>query len=341
MRRVYISRFGAFGDQTHASHIPRIFKEEGYHVTFEYNYKGAQLLALNPFIDKHIFFEPPQSWIENHQSTLIERYHKVKALKNLYDRVVDLSGSLEGALIPGEAEPDYYRFKKYKSKHFSNICFYDQTVKRCFLPEKYFGRVGEIYFKKAEHDRVIDWYKPIEDKFVIIWALAGSMQQKAIYPWVRPVIDEFHANHPDTIFLLTAGPEHKDKAWENEYTINLVGKMPFRQIALMTKYANAVVTPETGLGIIAGSYGTPKMMLLTAASLKNIVGNDKNDFSLQSQAWCSPCQRAIYNTDYCQTKDGHPICVYFPKDIILRKLEEMYQYDYIPNREKRDELIYV
>ncbi len=341
MKRVYISRFGAYGDTCHCSHIPRIFKEEGYQVTFEYNYKGAQLLALNPFIDKHIFFEPPKEWIENHESSLVARYQKNKRLKEEYDWVIDLSGSLEGALIPGESDPQYYRFKKYKAKHFSNICFYDQTVKRCFLPEKYFGRVGELYFKRDEHARAIQWFEPLKDKFIIIWALAGSMQQKAIYPWVKPVIDEFHKMHPDTLFILTAGPEHKDKAWQNEYTIDLVGKMPFRQIALMTKYANAVVAPETGLGIIAGSYSTPKMMLLTAASLKNIVGNDRNDFSLQSPSWCSPCQRAIYNTDYCQTKNGHPICVYFPKDIILRKLEEIYSCGHKPERVLKDESVYV
>ena len=43
------------------------------------------------------------------------------------------------------------------------------------------------------------------------------------------------------------------------------GRMPFRQALLMARYMDLVVTPETGLGIGAGAYGTPKIMLLTIA----------------------------------------------------------------------------
>jgi ADP-heptose:LPS heptosyltransferase len=341
MKTAYILRHGAFGDQAHCSHLPKILKEEGYHVSFEYNWKGAQLHKYNPFIDNHVFFEPPVEWFTlANENVRIALYQKHRELKKRYDLVINLGGSLEGELIPGEASPSYYLFKRSKSQ-FADICFYDQTVKWAQMPKKYYGRSGELYFPKQEHDHVIDWYKKYEGKFLVIWALAGSMQQKAIYPWAKQIIDEFHSKHPDSIFCITAGKEHNDKAWENEYTVNLVGKLPFRQIALMTRYANAVVTPETGLGIIAGSFGTPKIMLLTAASIKNIVGNDKNDFSLQSHAWCSPCQRAIYNTDYCECKDGHPICVNFNKDLVVRRIEEIYHSGIVPERIKRNDAVYM
>jgi len=89
-------------------------------------------------------------------------------------------------------------------------------------------------------------------------------------------------------------------------------------------------------------------MLLTAASITNVVGNDKNDYSLQSPAYCSPCFRAIYNTHNCPlgTKQIKlsgkyidrayseygkeevmtlPLCIEFPPEIVLAQMEKIYR----------------
>ena len=104
-----------------------------------------------------------------------------------------------------------------------------------------------------------------------------------------------------------------------------------------------VITPETGLGIGAGAFGTPKIMLLTAASLRNIGGNDDNDYSIQSPAYCSPCTRAIYDTDYCELDEkGGCIRVNFPMEMVLDRMQVVYDAR-IPRAywEVRDEKVYM
>ena len=342
-KSVYIIRWGAFGDHIHMSHVLRIFNQEGWNVSFEYNLKGAQLHYCNPWIHHHVMYEPPidEAAMIREGTDRVNLFLRVKQLREQYDRVINLGGSLEDAMIAPERNSNYFMFKKWRNKRWSDKCYYDQSVDKCGLDKKYHGLTGELYYKKYEHDRVIDYFNDnYKGKFVFIWCLTGSMMQKQIWGWSKDVIDIFHKRHPETVFLLSTAPDLAEKSWENEYTKPL--KMPFRQVALMTRYANAVVTPETGLGIIAGAYGTPKMMLLTAASLKNIVGNDKNDFSLQSRAWCSPCHRAIYNSETCQTnKLGLPICNDFDKDEILSQLEKMYLAGCCPDRSKKQEMVYM
>jgi ADP-heptose:LPS heptosyltransferase len=59
VRKVLVSRYGAYGDIVHCSHLPRLLKDVGFDVVdFETNHKGTQLLLDNPFIDNLFFFEP-------------------------------------------------------------------------------------------------------------------------------------------------------------------------------------------------------------------------------------------------------------------------------------------
>ena len=45
MKKAYVTRYSAFGDHIHATHVPRLLKEKlGYHfVAFEYNTKGIDI----------------------------------------------------------------------------------------------------------------------------------------------------------------------------------------------------------------------------------------------------------------------------------------------------------
>lgn len=324
-------------------------------MTFEYNIKGAQIHAFNPYIDKHVVHEPEKGLYTREEDACFRHYQKQKRIKKEVDHFVDFGGSLEESLIASERHPDYFLDKATRNKRFGQICFHDQSVKWAGLPEKYYGRRSEIYFRKKEHDRVKEILEPIRAKypFLMMWSIAGSMWQKAIYPWAQEVCDEFMRRHEDVYLFLTAGPEYKDMMWSGDRVYNcLEKKHPFRQVLLMTRYINLLVTPETGIGIGAGAYGTPKIMLMTAASVKNIVGNDENDFSMQSEAWCSPCHRAIYNMDTCNTLPvqrecvvGHsenpdekrqtarelPICVFFDKNKVLEQMEKIYGLRHMPD----------
>lgn len=318
------------------SNVIKALDELGYFIKFEYNWKGAQIHTHNPRIGQHIFFEPANHLSKKDDIEWRSRIQYEAKHNNLF---VNFSQSLEKALIADENSFEYFLPLDIRRKKNTNICYYDQSMKWAGLTDKkYMGWTGEVYFAEEDHKFVlfgnyhVDRKKPLaggldryKDKFLVLYALRGSMYQKATYPMARTVINTFLDRHKDAIVFTTGDEWCQRLEWERDRIINLSGRIPFSQALLMSRYMNLVVTPETGLGIGAGSYSTPKIMLLTAASLKNVVGNDKNDFSLQSPAWCSPCTRAIYNTRNCpMNRSGHPICVDFNPEEVLAQMETVY-----------------
>lgn len=338
MKKAYLLRCGAYGDHIHMTNVIKALDQEGYHITFEYNYKGAQIHSYNPRVDTHIMTEP--SWFKTKDEYEAWGAGLQKKI-NQYDLFVNFGNSLETTLIDHEDVPAYFWPIWMRRDKNTNICYYDQSMIWAGLTDKkYMGWHGELFYKKWEHEHVLGQLKPYENKKVILWAMRGTMWQKAVCHIARGICDDWLKEHPDTV-IITTGDDFCHK-WEwpsavgttiapdkglGDGTPSVVHKsarMPFRQALLMAKYVDLVVTPETGLGIGAGAFGTAKIMMLTAASLKNIVGNDENDFSIQSDAWCSPCTRAIYNTRNCpiNPETDLPICVDFKKDVVLAQMEK-------------------
>ena len=57
-KSVLVVRHGAYGDMIHMSHLPRLFKGNGFSfVGVSTGKKGSQIFAHNPFIDKLHFME--------------------------------------------------------------------------------------------------------------------------------------------------------------------------------------------------------------------------------------------------------------------------------------------
>lgn len=321
MKRVYLVRYGAYGDHVHMSNVIRAFHEEGWEITFEYNWKGLQIHNFNPRVTWHVPFEP--AYKSERDKLILKR--RLDEIRGEYDKLVALTQSLEDAMICHENTPEYFFPLWMRRKKNAQVCYYDQSMKWAgFTDKKYMGWTGEIYFSRKEHERIKEILEPYRENFIVLWAIRGSMYQKAMYPIAQEVCNQFLFDHPNAVIFTTGDPECKKWEWEHPRVFHKSGVWPYRQALLMARYADLVVTPETGLGIGAGAYGTPKIMLLTAASLKNIVGNDKNDYSLQSDAWCSPCTRAIYDTHSCPLENGLPICVNFKKERVLARMHEVY-----------------
>ena len=311
-----------------------------------YNFKGAQIHTNNPMIAHHYFYEAgaKELTLEHVQ----ERNALIKKAQDEFDRYVCFQNSLERALIAGEDQPEYFwplHLRRAKNCH---TCYYDYSMQWAGLTDKKFmGKTGDVFFTEEEDAHVLKYLDQFKDNFIVLWGIRGSMYQKAIFPIAEEICNEFIKMHPEAIIIATGDKFCQEWEWEHPKVIHRSGRMPFRQALHISKYADLVVTPETGLGIGAGSFDTPKIMLLTAASLKNIVGNDMNDYSIQSPVWCSPCTRAIYNTDNCElgpekqylkgkvidqcaynygkaTLTRLPICVDFPKELVLDQMEKAY-----------------
>ena len=340
MKRVYLVRWGAYGDHIHMSNVIRAFDEDGWHITCEYNHKGAQIHSYNPRIDVHKYFEPTKDNFNGSKKFYSFLREKERIINDNYDHFVNFGHSLENTLIEPERQSSYFWPLWLRREKNTNICYYDQSMIWSGLTDqKYMGGVGEIWFTEEEHEHVWNQLQPYRDKFVIVWALRGTMWQKAVCHIAKDIVNDWLKEFPDTVVITTGDDFCQKWEWvspigttiapekgigEGATLIHKSGRMPFRQALHFARYADLVVTPETGLGIGAGAMSTPKIMLLTAASIKNIVGNDKNDYSLQSDAFCSPCTRAIYNTLSCPVNKQTelPICVDFDKNKVLEKMRE-------------------
>ena len=88
--KALMSRYGAFGDCLHASHLPRLLKEVGYTIVdVETNFKGYQIFSDNPFIDNLIGFEPTRC---KTMTMLIRHWDYIS---EGYDKFINLYHSLE------------------------------------------------------------------------------------------------------------------------------------------------------------------------------------------------------------------------------------------------------
>jgi ADP-heptose:LPS heptosyltransferase len=350
MKKAYLVRYGAYGDHINMTVVIKALDELGYHITFEYNYKGAQIHSYNPRINEHRYFEPyaKKTGLISEEATRRWNLRLSKLAKSKeYDLYVNFAGSLEGALISDEQNPEYFWPVKYRRAKNAHMNYYDQSMIWAGLTDKkYMGWSGELFFKKEEHDHVTNQLLPFRGKFIILWAMRGTMMQKSIYHLHEDICNMWLEKHPNTVVITTGDKESQKWEWESAIgetiapdkglgdgsatLIHKSGRMPFRQALNTSKYVDMVLTPETGLGIGAGAFGTPKIMLLTSAALQNIISNDKNDFSLQSNVWCSPCTRAIYNSESCMCypTTGLPICVHFDKYRVLNRMEEIYNHHF-------------
>jgi ADP-heptose:LPS heptosyltransferase len=334
MGKVLVVRYGAFGDQIYISPLLRTLAEEGYAVDLECNWKGLQIHHDNPFLNQITLFEPSTKEVVEavkHDQMFIDK--RIQKKVKDYDRIISLQSSLENALIEPRNAAGYYSPLYQRRAKNAQTNYYDQTYLWAGYEPN--GKSGEVYFTEDEHKVVGEWIAKRKHRYLVVWALRGSMYQKATFWWARRVIEEFCERHPEALVVTMGDKLCRQIEFDHPQVVNKAGRWPFRQSLLFTKYADMVVTPETGLGVAAGTFGTSKIMLLTAASIKNVTGNDDNDFSLQSPAFCSPCTRAILDTYSCPTSGTAdiesqytlrgtklPICVDFDPSVVLARMEE-------------------
>lgn len=334
MKKAYITRYAAFGDHIHASHLPRLLKQKGGYdyVAFEYNPKGVDIYSNNPFIDEHIVFDPqvmkdkPFSFLEKRWEQIFERGNFTKHF-NLFN-------SIEYGYIAMEDQTEYYRSSEYRRKKFGGHNYFDQTVRFLGYSE-WVGEKGEIYFTDEEISIIKDIYNAnYKDKFVIVCNLSGTSKHKLFYN-AEYIIKTFLLQHSDAV-CITVGDDLSKKHLEfsGDRIINRCGEFEkgkrysFRQSMGIVKFANMTIGCESGLMVASTVLGCPTVQLMTAASIKNHGGDFNNDYSLQSPAECSPCHKGPYEYIGCPKFDylneRYPICIKFKSDVVLNRMEQVY-----------------
>lgn len=233
---------------------------------------------------------------------------------------------------------DYYLCMAKRRKN-ADVNYIEEQIRICgYTPEG--GDVGELYFGSEDVVTAKNIRSKLKNKWIILWALAGTSIHKG-YMYLQRVMDMvFEAIPESVLFLIGSKEEAVRLSWVDPRVINfgLDGHGYMTSFAL-AKYADLVIGPETSLLNAAGCFDTPKIALMTHSSIKNLCSTWRNDFSLQAGCWCSPCYylhkythiwKNVCQLDkYAWSKYGKaiPACTAegFPTKVVFDRIMEVYE----------------
>lgn len=325
MKKCLVVRYGAFGDIIHLTHLPRLLKKRaGFDIVdVETNAKGLQILAENPYIDTLTTFEP-SLYPDLPYGSLQRRW---AVIGEGYDKVINLTGTIEEKLIAMENQNIYYQGTDVRRKAFGGVNYYDAMTMEAGLGEEYFGTTGEMYFKQSEIDAAAEFLSPYQDRFIVMMNLSGSSLHKR-FMQAEEVANRICAKYPNALIITTG-----DKTCQ-AFDFKIQGKKislindsaTFRGMCILAKFVDLCMGCESGLMVASNMWNTPTVQLLTAANHNNHPKYAKNDFSLQSPAPCAPCHKGPYKYRGCTLDEaGYPVCVHFDVNLIMEQVEKAHQ----------------
>lgn len=309
LKKALVIRIAAFGDSVIVTPVFRLLKEAGYHVTFHTSKGGMDVTKHNPNIDQwslHDASVPPDDRLTMY----------FNELGRGYDRVINLCESIEGSLAKVPWRDDFNQSKEALHEQ-CNKNFYDYTLELAGF-EDIKGLNGELYFSNLEEKLARDIRKKYRGKFLILWSLSGSAVHKA-YPFAElvalSILDKY-----DDIQIITVGDSVCGLIdWIHPRTKNYSSMWNIRKSLIMTKYANLVVGPDTGVMHGAGCFDTPKILMLSSNTEENLSKYWRNCTNLVPPVDCHPCHKLHYGMDYCKLDEKLkiPICTSKLQPIVL------------------------
>lgn len=322
MKTCMIIRHGALGDGIMASVILPYLKQDGYEITFYANERVRSVLEYDPNISHWQMHEDgsvPLNELDDHWARISEGF----------DKVVNLTGTVENDMMFSYPQEEYFYSHRFRRKIAGNRNYYDNHIERAgYQPNG--ARNPILYFNAEENGRGKKWRTKHRKHFKIVWALSGSSIQK-VYRYFEPVCLEFLARHNDARVFTVGDHTTKLLTFKHPHVVNtmLWEDMYFRDSMLLTKYADLVIGPETGIINAAGAFDTPKICLLSHSGRENLTKYYKNEYSIKPDCKCHPCfilhkYKEIWKS-VCELSDiGLPMCTQHNPDKLLERMEEIY-----------------
>lgn len=299
-KEALVIRYGALGDMIMITPILRQLKKDGYHVVLNCSEYATQVLKENPNIDE--FIVQQKDVIPNDK---LDEYWA--EISKGFDKVVNLTGTIEQDLLKVQGKEEFNWSHKRRKKE-CNKNYIDYTMERAGYELK--GEPTELFFTEQEERLAKTFLENHKDKFLIVWAMSGSSIHK-VYPWAEYVAGTLCQKYGDDTLIVTVGDDFSRMIeWNLPNTLPRCGIFTIRQSMILTKYANLVIGPETGILSAASCYDTPKIIFLSHSSEENLTKYWKNVTALHPEdCRCHPCHKLIY-VDTCPSGKvgGRPRC---------------------------------
>lgn len=318
-----VIRYGAFGDHIMASSVLLLLRERWGHVTYNSDPRGYEILKHDPHVDA--FFIQEKDQVPN---AGLGAYWK--ALSNGFDRVVNLSESVEGTLlaVPGRKEHDW-----------------PDEVRRTILGsvnylERHHDLAGVAHrFRPAFHPSPAEaaWAARRRRRIggrLVLWCLSGSSVHKT-YPWVGDMAERIlretdwrlafvgdrddrpleelvgqqalaAVGHAPRAQIYRTGHAGIVRAVAQRFGRRVTfaaGRWPIRRTLALARLADVVAGPETGvMNAVSHEPTVAKVAMLSHSSHRNLTQHWVNTAVLEpdrAKVPCFPCHRLHYTREFC------------------------------------------
>lgn len=285
-KKLLIVRHGGFGDCIVISPVMRWYSQNGWDVYFNTTERGLLMNEFNPRI-KHLVPQPSNAVkVENFIEYCMHLADELDV-----DYMLNYTETIERALCKVEVIPEEWNKSKEERFRDCNHNYYEYALQFGDIPVTKDNLRPEIFYNKTiekNAKKYLDW-----DKFNIVCCLIGSGHQK-LYPWMPHVINELLADYKDINVITVGDGRCKDvESLIDSRAIKLSAEIHILESFAMTKYANLVISPDTGVLHASGCYKTPKIGLFGNTTIENVTKHFDNDFSIEAKVHCSPCFRII------------------------------------------------
>ncbi len=297
---------GAIGDIIQSTPVFRKLKEDGYHVTLNCTPPAPEILKHSPYVDECIV--QIRDYVENRGDNLKNYWLEIA---KSYDKFVNLTGAAEDTLLIAdkyiykwatEIRKDHPELDEASILHNAlnvargkakNTNYYDKHLELAgYTAEK---PRGELFFSEQEEICAAGFRAKYANKFIVLWSLAGSSYHK-MYPYFHLVLSELTARNADVLVVSVGDSECKlmERMPSSRY-LPRSGVWELRTSLVMTKWADLVIGPETGILNAAGCFPTPKITLLSHSTHENLCQYWENDYCLAPEGvFCYPCHVLHY-----------------------------------------------
>lgn len=287
-----VIRYGAIGDMLQASSVFSALAEQGHRITLNTYASSLKVVKVDPHVQEAILQERDQVT----QAELSEYWHH---LGRGFDRVVNLSGSVEQSLVSSPGDKSWSWPKEFRDLLFGVDYLTAQHAKSGVLgvPPR------PKFYPTTEEARWAAKYIKGLPRPVIVWALSGSSPNKS-YPHTDNVVAALMLETPaSVVFVGDLLCQLLESGWANEPRVRArSGRWSIRKALAIAQVADVVVGPDTGVLSAVSHETMPKIMLLAHNSPKNF-STWRNTQILTGKSDCYPCHKLHTSWATCRQDD--------------------------------------
>lgn len=294
-----VIRYGGVGDMLQAASVFPGLVKQGYRVFVNTTPRGKEVLDNNPFVSGWVIQDMEQ--VPN-----AELVHHWRSFEERYDRVINLSESVEGNLLAVPGRQNHCWSNAKRRKKYGEINYLEHIHRIADVP---FEPDSGFYPTEEESERAqaeAQYLKMVGEGegSVILWCLSGSSVHKA-YPWTDSVVANLLLLHKDIRIVMVGDYRCQilEDGWKDEKRVlRRSGVWTIRETLAFAMVANVVIGPETGVMNAVGFLPVPKVIMLSHSSAQNLTANWKNTYTLTPKDTpCYPCHQLHYDRTFCHT----------------------------------------